>query len=179
MEDEFDLDLMECSIEDDPIASLYLVEMDIIARSDKLAITVAPERNKLPIAYFRVYDHIRVLSSKRVVMLHFKDNGMEYQPHDPLHKKSWKLTSGEADNIVAVLKDYSIFNPEYTNWQMACFQWNRFNWLLPLHTNIDEYFTGAYDNMYPTDDFKSKVFVPSTHEIPDTWTYDSPKGKGM
>lgn len=178
MKDEFDLDQTECSIEDDPIASLYLVEMDIIARRDKLAITVAPERN-IPIAYFRVYDHIRVLSSKRVVMLHFKDSGMEYQPHDPLHKKPWTLTSGEADNIVAVLKDHSIFNLKYTNWQMACFQWNRFNLLLPLHTYIDEYFTGAYDNMYPKDDIRSKAFVPSTQKMPDTWIYDPPKGEGM
>lgn len=177
MEDKFNLECAERDIMDDFIYDEYLEEH--IAGTEGLCVSIDPEVCPLNIAYFKVHNHFSVFSSTHVARLHFKDSGMEYHIHKTLHKKIWAMSASDIKTVIAFLNARSIFNTEYSNWQMACFQWNRFNWLLPLHTYIDEYFTGAYDNMYPKDDIRSKAFVPSTQKMPDTWIYDPQKGEGM
>lgn len=175
MEGELNLERTENDIMDELIYDEYLEEP--IASAEGLCISIDREVRPLNIAYFKVHNHISVFSSTHVARLHFKDNGMEYHIHETLHKKIWPISSKEIKNVIALLNAKCCSNPKYSNWQMACFQWNRFNELLPLHTNIDEYFTGAYDKMYPVDDVRSKAFVPSTQEMPDEWIFDPPKEK--
>ena len=173
MEGELNLKLTESDIMDDCIYDEYLENP--IARAEGLCISIDEEVRHLNIAYFKVHNHTSVFSSTHVARLHFKDNGMEYQTYKTLHKKIWSISSEKIKDVIALLNARCNFNPEYSNWQMACFQWNCFIGLIPLQTNIDEYFTGAYDKMY-THGAQANAFVPSTQEMPDTWIYDPPKG---
>lgn len=173
MESELNLEITESDIMDECIYDEYLENP--IASAEGLCISIDEEVRHLNIAYFKVHNHINVFGSTHVARLHFKDNGMEYHIHETLHKKIWSISSSEIKKVIALLNAECHINPEYSNWQMACFQWNCFNGLLPLQTNIDEYFTGAYDKMY-TQGAQANAFVPSTQEMPDTWIYDPPKG---
>ena len=58
-----------------------------------------------------------------------------------------------------------------------CFQWNYENNL--IDDDITAYFNGDYDKKYenhPNSALK-EAYVPSTQKMPDTWIYDSSKGK--
>lgn len=179
MKDKFDFeDIFEEDIGDELIDDECFEESPSIAKGVKLHISVDQEVHRLSIAYFKVYDHERVPSSKRVARLHFKDSGMEYHANDPLGKEIWAIPTDAIKNVIAILKSQNMINREYSNWQVACFEWNHYNGLLPGDVDLEKFFTGAYDQMHRSST-RANAFVPSTQKMPDTWIYDPPKGKGM
>ena len=156
----------------------YLGEMATITRDidrkGNILIAVNPERDRLSIPYFKVYDSDDILTAKRVIRLHFKDSGMEY--HKDKYKE-WVLNADDKKHIIRVLKKTSKRFKAYTNWQYMCFQWNYENNL--IDDDITAYFNGDYDKKYenhPNSALK-EAYVPSTQKMPDTWIYDSSKGK--
>lgn len=154
----------------------YFSEMASIAYYTGLNIAYNDETDRLGIAYFKVYDHDKIRSSKRVARLHFKDSGMEYH-NDPLGKQPWILNSKDKKNIINLLKQPNEEHDGLTNWQILCYRWNRDNKLLPMGTTIKEYFAGKYDNQHFSDTRLENAYVPSTQKMPDTWIYDPSKGK--
>lgn len=154
----------------------YFEEMATIARDrdEGILISVNPERDRLSIPYFKVYDSDSVDTAKRVVRLHFKDSGMEYHK-DPLGKMQWVMNNRDVKNVRKALQKKSKRDKPYTYWQMACFQWNYENGL--IDDDIDQYFAGICDNKYKYDRRLAMAYVPSTQKMPDTWTYDPLKGK--
>ena len=158
---------------DEPFFEMATITRD---RGNGILISVNPEREHLNIAYFKVYDSDSVNTAKRVIRLHFKDSGMEYHK-DPLGKSMWDLNARDKKDIRNLLEKPSKRNKPYTNWQVACFQWNYENNL--IDDDIDEYFSGKYDDEYANikDTNLQEAYVPSDQEMPKTWKYDPPKGK--
>ena len=145
-----------------------------IDRKGNILIAVNPERDRLSIPYFKVYDSDDILTAERVIRLHFKDSGMEY--HKDKYKE-WVLNADDKKHIIRVLKKTSKRFKAYTNWQYMCFQWNYEINL--IDDDITAYFNGDYDKKYenhPNSALK-EAYVPSTQKMPDTWVYDSSKGK--
>lgn len=150
-------------------------EMATIATDKNLNINVNPESDRLSIEYFKVLNAKSFRSATKVARLHFKDSGMEYH-RDPSGKQPWALNSKEIKQIVRLLESKHVDYNGYTNWQVACYQWNYHNGLVK---SFKDYFAGDYDEKYKnaTDINLQEAYVPSTQEMPKTWKYDPPKGK--
>ena len=134
-----------------------------------ICIRVNEERCKLNIAYFKVYNHPKNTVATKVARLHFKDKGMEYRRDDPEGKKIWDISSKDIEKVITVLKKRSKDLERYTNWQVACFQWNYENEL--IDDGMDAYFNGEYDEELKD----NPAYVPSTQSMPEGWIYDPPK----
>ena len=147
-------------------------EMATIAIDDNLNINVNPEVDRLSIAYFKVFNAESFRKATKVARLHFKDNGMEYH-QDRFGKQQWKLNFKEVKHIVKLLKSNHTDYDGYTNWQVACYQWNLENGL--INQGIDTYFSGKYDHMYDNDNRLKEAYVPSTQEMQKTWVCDKSK----
>jgi hypothetical protein len=154
----------------------YFSEMASIAYYKGLNIAYNDEADRLGIAYFKVYDHVKIRSAKRVARLHFKDSGMEYH-NDTIGKQPWILNSRDIKDIINLLKQPNDEHDGLTHWQVLCYRWNRDNKLLPMGATINKYFDGEYDNQHFNDTRLENAYVLSTQEMPDTWIYDPPKGK--
>ncbi|MDE7354444.1 MAG: hypothetical protein K2O06_15540 [Acetatifactor sp.] len=148
-------------------------EMAMIAYEDKLNISVNQETKRLSIAYFKVYDHQKYSAAGRVARLHFKDSGMEYHS-DSRGKKIWEISGSDSRRIVKLMQSPSDDHDGYTNWQVACYQWNYHNGLVK---SFKDYFAGKYDHMYDNDDRLKEAYVPSTQEMPETWIYNPENNK--
>ena len=149
-------------------------EMATIATDKNLNINVNPESDRLSIEYFKVLNAKSFRSATKVARLHFKDSGMEYH-RDPSGKQPWALNSKEIKQIVRLLESKHVDYNGYTNWQVACYQWNLENGL--INQGVQDYFAGKYDHIYDNDSRLKEAYVPSTQEMPKTWKYDPPKGK--
>ena len=158
-----DFDIMNMEI-DEPF-----VEMATIAIDEKLNINVGPETDRLSIAYFKVLNAESFRKATKVARLHFKDSGMEYHT-DRSGKQPWILNSKEIKKIVKLLKEPNDSHDGYTNWQIACYQWNLENGLIK---KFKDYFSGKYDHMYDNDSRLKEAYVPSTQDMPKTWEYKS------
>lgn len=148
------------------------LEMATIAIDNDLNINVNPESDRLSIAYFKVFNAESFRKATKVARLHFKDSGMEYHK-DRSGKQQWKLNSKEIKRIVKLLKSNHTDYDGYTNWQVACYQWNLENGL--INQGIDNYFTGKYDHIYDNDSRLKEAYVPSDQEMPETWIYNPEK----
>lgn len=144
------------------------LEMATIAIADKLNINVNPEPDRLSIAYFKVFNAESFRKATKVARLHFKDSGMEYHK-DQSGKQQWGLSSREIKRIVKLLKEENDSHEGYTNWQIACYQWNLENGLIKTFKG---YFDGIYDHMYDNDTRLKEAYVPSDQEMPETWIYN-------
>lgn len=107
----------------------YYGEMATIAIGEKLNINVNPETERLSIAYFKVLNAESFRKATKVARLHFKDSGMEYHK-DGSGKQPWILNSQELKRLLKLLKSNHTDNDGYTNWQIACYQWNLENGLI-------------------------------------------------
>lgn len=146
----------------------YMSEMATVARipatnkRSALRIEVNPDRKRKGDPYFKVMDTMGYDKKKsRVCRLHFLDSGMEFHTGDGL--LTWDITNRDIKEIIKALKMEHEDFPEYTNWQMACYLWNM---EYGFDINRQSYFNGEYDDKYK--DHPS--YVPSTQEIPDTWS---------
>lgn len=148
------------------------LEMATIAYEKNLNINVNQEIKHLSIAYFKVYDHEKYSAAKRVARLHFKDSGIEYH-NDGRGKQAWKLNASDNKKIIMLMKEQSDSHTGYTNWQVACYQWNYENGLVK---NFNDYFNGKYDHMYDNDSRLKGAYVPSTQEMPKHGWVDLVKG---
>ncbi len=115
----------------------YFSEMASIAYYKGLNIAYNDETDRLGIAYFKVYDHDKIRSAKRVARLRFKDSEMEYHK-DTIGKQPWILNSRDIKNIINLLIGTNKTNPEYSNWQVLCFKWNYDNNFIPMEATINE-----------------------------------------
>ncbi|MDE7354446.1 MAG: hypothetical protein K2O06_15550 [Acetatifactor sp.] len=149
----------------------FFFEMATIAIDNKLNINVNPEVDRLSIAYFKVLNAESFRKATKVARLHFKDSGMEYHK-DRSGKQPWELNSQEIKHIVRLMKEPNDGHDGYTNWQIACYQWNLENGLVK---SFKDYFAGKYDHMYDNDDRLKEAYVPSTQEMPETWIYNPKK----
>ena len=149
---------------------------DVITLQDPvISIQVNPDNSRKGNPYFKVYNTLNLRPGETKVMrLHFLDSGMEYHQDKYL---DWVPTKKDINMIISVLSMVHTINKgkiktNHTNWQEACFLWNRFyGFLNPF--DDDDYFDGKFDTQYK--DHPS--YVPSTTPIPDTWEYNPPKGK--
>ena len=150
----------------------YLAEMATIAATNKLNVSINPERKRLSIPYFKVYDNGNLDVAKGVARLHFKDSGIEIHNHDPLNKKPWIPNNKIIKEIRNLVSQSDPGHDNiYTIWQVLCYEWNRVNGLIPWNATMKEYTSGKYDNQNFNDTRLQNAYVPSTTKIPDTWEY--------
>lgn len=161
-------DILDMKIEDSYFEMATIVRD--VDRKGKILIAVNPERDRLNIAYFKVYDSNDIKTAKRVIRLHFKDSGMEY--HNDMYEK-WILNSNDKKHIKKLLESPNKRHKSYSNWQYMCFQWNYENNL--IDDDIDAYFNGDYDEKYINhpNTALTTAYVPSTQKMPETWN-DNP-----
>jgi len=174
--DNIDRNLKECKIllgMNDNVDDEPFLEMATIAIDDNLNINVNPEVDRLSIAYFKVFNAESFRKVTKVARLHFKDSGMEYH-NDRSGKQQWELNSKDIKRIVKLLKEQNDSHDGYTNWQIACYQWNLENGLI---RSFKDYFEGMYDHIYDNDSRLKEAYVPSTQEMPETWVCDKSKVK--
>lgn len=162
-------DILDQEISESDDSVNYYWEMATIATDEKLNINVNPEADHLSIAYFKVLNAESFRKATKVARLHFKDSGMEHH-NDGLGKQPWILNSKELKHIIELLKEPNDSHDGYTNWQIACYQWNLENGLIK---KFKDYFDGVYDHMYDNDSRLKEAYVPSTQEMPETWEYES------
>lgn len=161
-------------------ANEAFLEMATIVRNENkgFLISVNPERERLSIPYFKVYDSSSFNTSKRVIRLHFKDSGMEYHK-DSSGKKVWDINDKYIGYIVEILSKQSKRDKKYTYWNVMCFQWNYENAL--IDDDLDAYMRGEYDDKYK--DIENtrlqKAYVPSDQKMPKEWLYDKSKGNKL
>lgn len=142
-------------------------EMATIVSQNGISIKVNQEIERLDIAYFKVYDSVLVRNAKKAARFHFKDGGIDTHEPDPFGISIWIPNSNEMKVIINLLKKPYKDIPEYTNWQYACYEWNRENEL--VGDSIKEYFSGKYDKKYVNNSRLKEAYVPSTQEMPETW----------
>lgn len=158
-------DILNCVAAND-----VFFEMATIATGNNLNINVNPETNRLSIAYFKVLNAKSFRAATKIARLHFKDSGMEYH-RDSLGKQQWILNSREIKNIIKLLESKHADYNGYTNWQVACYQWNFENGL--INQGIHDYFNGKYDHVYDNDSRLKEAYVPSTQQMPKNgWIVD-------
>lgn len=63
------------------------------------------------------------------------------------------------------------FDPEYTNWQMACYWWNVEHEILDFGTPTGQYFLGLFDKI----NAKNCSYIPYDPKMPETWIYIPPR----
>lgn len=154
-------------------SSLDIVVVNIL-------IAVNHEISHLCAPYFRVYNSSSWETATAIARLHFKDSGMEsgyYERDEKQGVPIWNIPSGKLEKVVKILSSPIEDDPGHTYWQFACYQWNYENNLIPANS-MARYLNGEYDSKYSRDDAKSRSYVPSTQEMPETWKFDEAKAKG-
>lgn len=151
-------------------AAEYLTEMATVTidRKHNFRIQVNPDRKRIGVPYFKVFNSSKLKSGEtKVARFHFLDNKMEYYKDEYI---DWYVRKTDLNKIRNLLMDYHEDFPNYTNWEMACYLWN-------MEYGFDikrrEYFLGKYDKEYKD----NPSYVPSITSIPKTWKYDPPKNK--
>ena len=145
----------------------YLTEMATIARNRDydMRITVNPDRNRVGVPYFKVFNHINYDDDVVVARFHFKDSGMEYHR---CKYKDWHVSNNNIKEIKKLLLLPYDEVPKYNNWQMTCYKWN-----IEYGFDIkdkEEYFNGDCDDKFSY----HPSYVPSICEMPEMWIYDPP-----
>lgn len=153
--DEFD--------DDEVFSEMAVIEKN---KNRNVSITVDCESSHgSSIPYFKAYNHQRLSSATMVIRLHYRDDGIEVHTRDPKHCKPWDVDSKDIDDIIYALTRKNKDFPEYSNWQVACFQWNEVNDIFDPGCSIKEYMKGTYDKRYA----KISNYIPSTQSMPERW----------
>lgn len=149
----------------------YFQEMSQEVQDIELNINISVSSDDpASVAYFRVYNHYNIESSTKVMQLHFKDSGMEYQP-DPFNREIWIPTHDEIEKIKKILNNSSYCS----KWQCLCYEWNYQNSLIDGY--IDEYLDGDFDKKYINNKMLSSIYIPSNQKMPETWIYNAEQRK--
>ena len=154
---------MKLIFEDDNIE--VLEEMATIYKSKEYGILVAvnPDSHRSGNPYFKFFNSHDFFKATKVIRILFKEP--DYVVHKD-GKELWKLNNKEKKLLVKILNEQSKSHKGYTNWQAAKYDWN--SEYLEEMLDIEEYFTGDYDNEYKD----NTGYVPATLSMPNYLEFD-------
>lgn len=134
-------------------------------------VVVNPDGNRRGTVYFKYCNSASYLKSTKVIRIML--DKCEYVFHkNEKGKSTWKLNSKDKKNLVLFLNSASKSFKNATNYNLACYFWNREMGLLDLvqypeniyYSELDAYLCGWFDDK-PCAEHPSYVF--STCKMPD------------
>lgn len=138
----------------------YLTEMATIFKNKEIGVILAvhPDSTKISGPYFKFANNPNYVQADKIIRILFNKCGYVVH-HDG--KELWRLNSSEKKELVKILNMPYKANKNYTNWQIAKYEWNYE--YLENNLDLEDYYNGVYDETYKDD----PSYVPSTLEMPN------------
>ena len=123
-----------------------LDEMATVARdrNNGILIQVNPDRSRVGMEYFKVYNSYSIDKATKMARISFRD--VKYVYHSAtMGKDDWVLSTKEKRMLILLLKEKSKAMPQYSNWEYAIISFNNEKGL-----DVDETEENVMDNLkYP------------------------------
>lgn len=150
----------------------FIGESEIVGKST-FSVYVNPDSKRKGIPYFKYCNNSDYVSCSKLIRIQL--DACEYVFHtNSNNKKLWKINSQDKKLLCRFLESKSASNPEYTNFKMCCYYWNRemrlfrgIKWEYDKQeckTELDAYMQGQFDDKVCA---QHPSYVPSTLKMPN------------